>query len=52
MEWFSLFGGAICERPHPSYQVWTYAVLLQDFNETVYTGDVQLRPCAISPQLQ
>jgi uncharacterized protein len=39
-------GGGLCERPHPSYQAWTYAALLQDFNETVYQGDVQLLPCA------
>jgi uncharacterized protein len=38
--------GALCETPHPSYQVWTYAALLQDFNESVYSGDVALQPCA------
>ena len=42
----TFLGGAICETTHPSYQAWTYAALLQDFNETVYKGDVQLRPCA------
>jgi hypothetical protein len=39
-------GGALCETPHPSYQAWTYAALLQDFNEAVYSGDVTLQPCA------
>jgi DUF2075 family protein/DNA replication protein DnaC len=38
--------GALCETPHPSYQAWTYAALLQDFNEAVYDGDVTLQPCA------
>jgi hypothetical protein len=31
---------------HPSYQVWSYAALLQGFNETVYNENIQLRPCA------
>jgi len=34
------------EQPHPSYQVWSYAALLQGFNETVYEENIQLRPCA------
>ena len=38
-------GGSLCESPHPSYQAWTYAALLQDFNEAVYDGDVSIRPC-------
>jgi DUF2075 family protein/DNA replication protein DnaC len=40
------FRGGLCETPHPSYQSWTYAALLQDFNEAVYGGDVSLQPCA------
>ena len=39
-------GGAKREMPHPSYQAWTYAALIQDFNETVQQSDIQLRPCA------
>jgi uncharacterized protein len=39
-------GGRLCDTPHPSYQAWTYAALLQDFNEVVYEGDVRLQPCA------
>ncbi|WP_238387954.1 hypothetical protein, partial [Pararcticibacter amylolyticus] len=31
---------------HPSYQAWSYAALLQDFNETVATDNIQLKPCA------
>ncbi len=39
-------GGGVRETPHPSYQAWSYAALLQDFNEEVYDGRVQLYPCA------
>lgn len=39
-------GGGVREVAHPSYQAWSYAALLQGFNEAVYTGDVQLKPCA------
>jgi uncharacterized protein len=38
--------GRLCETPHPSYQAWTYAALLRDFNEAVYDGGVTLQPCA------
>lgn len=31
---------------HPSYQAWSYAALLEGFNETVYNENIQLRPCA------
>jgi len=34
------------EVSHPSYQAWSYAALLQDFNETVRDEDIQLKPCA------
>ncbi|MES9827410.1 MAG: DNA/RNA helicase domain-containing protein [Candidatus Thiodiazotropha sp.] len=34
------------EVNHPSYQAWTYAALLQDFNETVREEDIALKPCA------
>jgi len=39
-------GGAVREVSHPSYQAWTYAALLEDFNETVQTEDIGLQPCA------
>jgi len=39
-------GGALRDMAHPSYQAWSYASLLKNFNETVYTRDVELRPCA------
>jgi DUF2075 family protein len=34
------------EASHPSYQAWSYASLLNSFNEAVYNADVGLRPCA------
>ncbi|TWO68654.1 DUF2075 domain-containing protein [Caenimonas sedimenti] len=34
------------EVSHPSYQAWSYAALLQGFNEAVYEGGIQLVPCA------
>lgn len=39
-------GGAEQDVEHPSYQAWTYAALLYDFNETVRDDDIKLRPCA------
>lgn len=34
------------EVPHPSYQVWSYATLLEDFNSNVQTENISLVPCA------
>lgn len=34
------------EVSHPSYQAWSYAALLNGFNEAVYDGDMSLQPCA------
>lgn len=42
----SFVGKAERELPHPSYQAWSYATLLRNFNETVETEDIQLQPCA------
>lgn len=39
-------GGGYREHVHPSYQAWSYAVLLEDFNEAVHAGDITLHPCA------
>lgn len=39
-------GGGDREVTHPSYQAWTYAALLKDFNETVQDDDIGLWPCA------
>ncbi len=39
-------GGRLGEHTHPSYQAWSYATLLQGFNEVVYKENIQLHPCA------
>lgn len=39
-------GKGLREVSHPSYQAWSYAALLEDFNEAVHEGDIELRPCA------
>lgn len=31
---------------HPSYQAWSYASLLEGFNEAVYDQSIAVRPCA------
>jgi DUF2075 family protein/nucleoside-triphosphatase THEP1 len=39
-------GGSIREVSHPSYQAWSYATLLEGFNEEVYSKEINLIPCA------
>jgi uncharacterized protein len=39
-------GGGNVERPHPSYQAWSYAELLRNFNAAVSDDGIQLFPCA------
>jgi DUF2075 family protein len=39
-------GGGLQETIHPSYQAWSYATLLEGFNEAVYSGGISIRPCA------
>jgi hypothetical protein len=39
-------GGAIRDERHPSYQAWTYASHLKQYNEYVYTNDVGVAACA------
>jgi DUF2075 family protein len=34
------------EVAHPSYQAWSYAALLEDYNEEVERDNIQLKPCA------
>lgn len=34
------------EVTHPSYQAWTYAALIRDFNVEVQEGGISLHPCA------
>jgi uncharacterized protein len=40
------FGRRDQETSHPSYQVWSYATLLEDFNDAVHAGNLRLQPCA------
>ena len=40
------FARGQAEVSHPSYQAWSYASLLKNFNETVYEGGIELHPCA------
>ena len=42
----TFLGGGIREVTHPSYQVWTYASLIENFNETVEEDAIELYPCA------
>ena len=37
---------AMREVVHPSYQAWSYANLLEGFNEAVYSGGISIQPCA------
>ena len=39
-------GGGVREMVHPSYQAWSYAQLLEGFNEAVYDGGISIKPCA------
>ena len=39
-------GKGLHESSHPSYQAWSYAALLQDFNTTIQNENIQLHPCA------
>ena len=39
-------GGALREVPHPSYQAWSYASLIDNYNQDVYEKNVKLHPCA------
>lgn len=39
-------GGGNREVTHPSYQVWSYKALLENFNETVQEDLISLHPCA------
>lgn len=39
-------GGANRRVVHPSYQAWTYAEMIRDYNEYAQIADVRLWPCA------
>ncbi|MBR2750425.1 MAG: DUF2075 domain-containing protein [Clostridiales bacterium] len=39
-------GGANRRVVHPSYQAWSYAQLIKDYNSTVQDKEIQIWPCA------
>ena len=39
-------GKGLHDSNHPSYQAWSYAALLNDFNTTIQNDKIQLHPCA------
>lgn len=39
-------GKRVGEHTHPSYQVWSYANMLENFNETIAEDKINLVPCA------
>lgn len=39
-------GGGIREVEHPSYQVWSYATLLEDYNSNIQDNHIGIEPCA------
>ena len=39
-------GHAVRRVVHPSYQAWSYAQLIKDYNSTVQDREIQVRPCA------
>jgi DUF2075 family protein len=42
----SFIGGRERELSHPSYQAWSYAAIIRDFNEAVYNANIPIHPCA------
>ena len=42
----TFLGGGVRETTHPSYQVWSYASLIKNFNQTVDEDEIGLFPCA------
>ena len=40
-------GGANREVVHPSYQVWSYASMIKDYNEIVQDKEIKLSPCVL-----
>lgn len=42
----TILGGSMRETTHPSYQVWSYASLIRNFNQTVDEDKIGLFPCA------
>ncbi len=42
----TVLGHGYHETTHPSYQAWSYARLLYDYNEDIRRHDIKLEPCA------
>ncbi|MFS0781233.1 DNA/RNA helicase domain-containing protein [Bacillus sp. 1P06AnD] len=42
----TFLGGGPRETTHPSYQAWSYAALIQDYNENAQNEHFELHPCA------
>lgn len=42
----TFIGKADRRVPHPSYQAWSYAALIKDYNEFVQEKEIKLHPCA------
>jgi len=41
-------GGALRDVAHPSYQAWSYAQLISDYNSSVQDRSIVLHPCAFA----
>ena len=39
-------GDAVRKVVHPSYQAWSYAAMIYDYNQNVQMGNIVLHPCA------
>ena len=42
----TILGGSLVETTHPSYQAWSYATFIEDYNEAVQTKSISLQPCS------
>jgi uncharacterized protein len=42
----TLINRGVRETTHPSYQAWSYAALIKDYNENAQKEEIQLYPCA------
>jgi hypothetical protein len=40
--------GSEVETAHPSYQAWSYAALIESFNQTVQDKKIKLTPCTVT----
>lgn len=39
-------GNAVREVVHPSYQAWSYSMLIRDYNQSVQEHNIDIHPCA------